>query len=277
MFARLLVGLDGSAGSDAALDAAIGLGRRFKTTILLAAITDIRLLEAPLYETAGPLWTEGVPAAPVAVDLRQALDERATRILDAATAKATEAGLASEPIRATGLVEDELLRLADQAEAIVVGRRGELHAETGTLGVVTSHIIKRSSRPVFVAGERPSSCERPLVAYDGGETSGHALELAARYAEALGLPLAVVHVADDAAVGDTLLAKAAAFLSSQRVTFETHRLSGNVAHAVSEFGLRYGADLLVAGAHGGRRRAWAIGSHAEKLLRITTIPVIIHR
>jgi nucleotide-binding universal stress UspA family protein len=277
MFARLLVGLDGSSGADAALDAAIGLGRHFKTTILLAAITDIHLLEAPLFETAGPMWTEGVPAAPVAMELRQALDERATRILDAAAAKVAEAGLASETIRATGLVEDELLRLGDRAEAIVVGRRGELHAETGSLGGVTSHIIKRSSRPVFVAGDRPSTCERPLVAYDGGETSDHALELAARYAEARGLPLAVVHAAADAEAGDALLAKAAAFLAGHRVTFETHRLSGDVAHAVSEFILRYGADLLVAGAHGGRRRSWAIGSHAEKLLRITAIPAIINR
>ena len=277
MFARLLVGLDGSSGSDAALDAAIGLGRRFQTTIVLAVITDIRLLEAPLYEAAGPMWTEGAPAASIAMDLRRVLDERATQILDAATAKVADAGLVSEPISVTGLVADELLRLADQADAIVVGRRGALHAETGTLGAVTSHIIKRSSRPVFVAGERPSSCERPLAAYDGGETSSHALELAARYAEALGLPLAVAHVTDDAAAGDTLLAKAAAFLSGHRVTFETHRLVGNVAHAIAEFVAGYGADLLVAGAHGGRRRSWALGSHADKLLRITTIPAIIHR
>ena len=80
MFTRLLVGLDGSRGADAALEAAISLARRFKTTIVLAAITDIRLLEAPLFETTGPLWTEGLPAAPIAVELRQTLEERATKI-----------------------------------------------------------------------------------------------------------------------------------------------------------------------------------------------------
>lgn len=277
MFTRLLVGLDGSPGADAALEAAIGLARRFKTTVVLAAITDIRLLEAPLFETAGPLWTEGVPAAPVAVELRQALDERASKILETATAKVAAAGLQSETVRAIGLVDEELVRLADQAEAIVVGRRGELHGETGTLGAVTGHIIKRSPKPVFVAGERPSACERPVVAYDGGETSSHALELAARYAEALGLSLAVVHVRDDAQAGDALLAKAAAFLSGHGAAFQTHRLTGDVTRAVTEFITRHGGDLLVAGAHGGRRRSWAIGSHAEKLLKATTVPVIIHR
>jgi nucleotide-binding universal stress UspA family protein len=277
MFTRLLVGLDGSPGADAALEAAISLARRFKTTIVAAAITDIRLLEAPLFETAGPLWTEGAPAAPMAVELRQALDERAAKILEVAGARVAEAGLPLETVRAIGLVDEELIRLADQAEAIVVGRRGELHGAPGSVGTVTSHIIKRSPKPVIVAGEQPSPCERPVVAYDGGETSGHALELAARYAEALGITLSVVHVNDDAAAGDALLAKASAFLSGERVAFETHRLGGEITRAVSAFLVEQRADLLVAGAHGGRRRSWTLGSHAEKLLRATTIPVIIHR
>jgi nucleotide-binding universal stress UspA family protein len=277
MFTRLLVGLDGSPGADAALEAAIGLGRRFKTTIVLAAITDIRLLEAPLFETTGPLWTEGVPAAPVAVELREALEERATKILEASAAKVSAAGLQSEALRAIGLVDEELVRLADQAEAIVVGRRGELHGDPGTIGAVTSHIIKRSPKPVFVAGDQASACQKPVVAYDGGETSTHALELAARYTEALGLPLAVVHVNDDATKGDALLAKAAAFLSGRGAAFETHRLPGDVARAVTKFLGEWGGDLLVAGAHGGRHHGWTIGSHAEKLLKATTVPVIIHR
>jgi nucleotide-binding universal stress UspA family protein len=277
MFARLLVGLDGSSGADAALDAAIGLARRFKTTIVLAAITDIRLLEGPLLDAAGALWTEGASAAPVTLELRAALEERVRLVLDVAVARVAEAGLASESVRATGLVDEELLRLADRAEALVVGRRGELHEAPGTLGAVTAHVIKRSPKPVFVAGDRPSTCQRPVVAYDGGETSSHALELAARYAEALELPLAVVHVSGDAQAGDALLAKATAYLSSRSVTFEAHRLEGDVAPAVAAFTARYAGDLLVAGAHGGRRRAWAVGSHAERLLRATTIPVLIHR
>jgi nucleotide-binding universal stress UspA family protein len=277
MFTRLLVGLDGSPGADAALEAALSLGRRFRTTIVVAAITDIRLLEAPLFETTGPLWTEGLPAAPIAAELREALDERAARILETATARVAEAGLTSEPVRAVGLADEELIRLADQAEAIVVGRRGELHGEPGTLGAVTVRIIKRSPKPVLVAGEQPSACERPVVALDGGETSNHALALAARYAEALGIPLTLVHVSDDAAAGEELLARAAASLAEKGVAARTHRLAGDVTKSVTGFLAEHGADLLIAGAHGGRRHAWAFGSHAEKLLRAASIPVIIHR
>jgi len=277
MFTRLLVGLDGSPGADAALEAALGLARRFKTTIVLAAITDIRLLEAPLYETTGPLWTEGLPAAPIAVELRQAMEERAARILEIATARVAQAGLPSEQVHAVGLADEELIRLTDRAEALVVGRRGELHGEPGTLGSVTVRIIKRCPKPVLVAGERPSACERPVVALDGGETSAHALELAARYAEALGIPLTVVHVSDDAAAGDALLAKAAAFLSEHGVATQTHCLAGDVTRSLTAFLAERGADLLIVGAHGGRRHSWAFGSHAEKLLRAAAVPIIVHR
>ena len=277
MFTRLLVGLDGSPGADAALEAALGLARRFKTTIVLAAITDIRLLEAPLFETTGPLWTEGLPAAPIAAELRQALEDRAARILETATARVAQAGLPCEPVRAVGLADEELIRLADRAEALVVGRRGELHGEPGTLGSVTIRIIKRCPKPVLVAGEKPSACERPVVALDGGETSLHALELAARYAETLRIPLTVVHVSDDPEAGDALLAKAAAFLSEHGVAHETHRLAGEVTRSLTGFLSQHGADLLIVGAHGGRRHSWAFGSHAEKLLRGAAIPVIVHR
>lgn len=276
MFTRLLVGLDGSAGAEAALTAAIGLARRFGSTLVLATVTDVRLLEAPVLDAADPLWTGALPAAPVAAQLGEVLSERADRLLGAGAERAKAEGLAVETARAVGLVEEELLRLSEQAEAIVVGRRGEVHGQPGELGGTTARIIRKSPKPVMVAGERPSACAKPVVAYDGGETSSKALALAARYAGAAQVPLIVVHVGE-AKESDALLAKAGAYLSAQGVAFETHRLTGPVASAVSELIAKSGADLLVAGAHGGKKRAWALGSHAEKLLRATTVPVIINR
>lgn len=277
MFTRLLVGLDGSAGADAALGAAIGLGRRFRSALTLVSVTDIRLLEAPLFETAGPLWTEGVPIAPPSGELRAALEERATGILAAGAERATAEGLAVERVHAVGLVDEELVRLGEKADAVVVGRRGEGHARAGTVGTVTAHLIKRCTKPVLVAGDQPSACESPVVAYDGREASTHALALAARFAEATGISLDVVHVSDKAEEGEALLSRAGAFLSSHGILFRTHRLEGDIGRAVGAFVEERGADLVVAGAHGGRRRSWAVGSQAERLIQLTTVPVIINR
>jgi nucleotide-binding universal stress UspA family protein len=61
------------------------------------------------------------------------------------------------------------------------------------------------------------------------------------------------------------------------VTVRTHALSGDIVDAVADWIARANADVLVAGAHGGRGTPWPLGSHAEKLIRATVVPVIIHR
>ena len=277
MFTRLVVGLDGSAGADAALNAAVALGQRERATIVLAAVTDIRLLEAPLFEAAGPLWTEGVPVAPVAADLREALDERARRYLTEGAAKVAAAGLSAETEHAVGIVDEELLRLTEEADAMVIGRRGELHTEPGKIGAVTAHIIKKSPKPVLVAGDRPSTFQRPVVAFDGGETSTSALEYSARFALERGLVLDVVHVHDEPVEAEANLERARALASRHGVAARTHALQGDIVAAVADWVARHDADLLVAGAHGGRSAPWPLGSHAEKLIRATVVPVMIHR
>ncbi len=277
MFTRLLVGLDGSAGADAALDAAIALGTRFHATIVLAAIADARILEAPLLGTSAGLWTEGLQMPTDVGPLNAALEQRCGRLLADAAARVAEADLALEEIRATGLVEEELLNLAGRAEALVVGRRGEMHREHGTVGAVTARVIRHAPCPVVVAGEQPSVFERPLVAWDGGETSEAALALAARYAEAGHLPLDVVHVGGQRE-GDAIAAKAEAFLAGTSVRHQVRRLEGDIVPTLTAYVLGSRADLLIVGAHGGRRRhGWPLGSRAEALLRATPVPVIVVR
>jgi nucleotide-binding universal stress UspA family protein len=267
MFTRLLVGLDGSAGADAALDAAI----------VLAAIADARLLEAPLLGTSAGLWTEGLQMPTDVGPLNAALAERCGRLLADAAARVAEADLPLEEIRATGLVEEELVKLAGRAEALVVGRRGEMHRGHGTVGAVTAKVIRHAPCPVVVAGEQPSVFERPLVAYDGGETSDAALALAARYVEAGHLPLDVVHVGG-AKDGGAAVAKAEAFLAGTSVHRQIRRLEGDIVPTLTAYALGSRADVLIVGAHGGRRRhGWPLGSRAEAVLRTTPIPVIVVR
>jgi nucleotide-binding universal stress UspA family protein len=277
MFARLLVGLDGSAGADAALDAAIALGTRFRATIVLAAIADARLLDATLLGSGAGLWTEGLQVPADVGPLGEALAQRCGRLLADAATRVSDADLPLEEVRATGLVEEELLKLAGRAEALVVGRRGEMHQGHGTVGAVTAKVIRHASCPVVVAGEQPSVFERPLVGYDGGETSEAALALAARYAEACHLPLDVVHVGAHRE-GEAVAAKAQAFLAGTSARHQVRRLEGDIVPTLTAYATGSRADALLVGAHGGRRRhGWPLGSRAEAVLRTTPIPVIVVR
>src|SRR4051812_16891426 len=114
MFATLLVGLDGSPGASSALDAAIALGRHFRSTIHLAAVVDVRVLEAPLIESAGSGWPSALSGASAAShDLGEVLSSRADRLLVDGAARVRAAGLEVHTARAVGLAEDELLELAE--------------------------------------------------------------------------------------------------------------------------------------------------------------------
>jgi nucleotide-binding universal stress UspA family protein len=277
MFTRLLVGLDGSPSAQQALEAALGLAARFRSTLVLAAITDLRMLEAPLYG-AGPIWSEGMPAAPAVAELGALMEERAGQTLAAATARAAAAGVSCETARAAGVVDEELLLLLEHADALVVGRRGELHAEPGTLGAVTAHVIRHAEKPILVAGDHVTAGARPVVAVDGGTTSGNALALAAQYAERAGAPLDVVHVADDAATARLVLDGATDFLRGRHLACIAQHLTGPIVETIAAHLAATGADLLFAGAHGGRqRRQLFVGSHAERLLKATPLPTFIVR
>jgi len=128
-----------------------------------------------------------------------------------------------------------------------------------------------------VAGDRPSTFQKPVVAFDGGETSTHALEFACRFAAERGLSLDIVHVGAEDADAEAMLASARAVAAPYGVPVRTHTLGGDIVGAVADWVARSGADLLVAGAHGGRGMPWPLGSHAEKLIRATVVPVLIHR
>jgi len=276
MFPRILVGLDGSPGADSALTTALGLAERFHSTLVLAAITDLRVLEAPLYGT-GSTWAEGMPVSPALAELEGVLGERAARLLADGATKCSDAGVPHETEQAAGIVDEELLRLAARADAMVVGRRGELHEAPGTVGAVTVHVIRRCDKPVIVAGDGPSACLRPVVAFDGGPTSTDALALAAGYAAETGVNLDVVHVSDDAANAAALLERASHYLGTRQVRCSTHHLGGEVARAVADHVAATRADVLLVGAHGRPRRRLLLGSQVERLLKATSVPTIVVR
>lgn len=242
MFARVVVGLDGSAASENALTTTIKLTKPFGATIVLAMI-----------------------------------NERHDEALTRAEQKVRAAGLAVETVLAQGQVPDMLLSLADDAEAIAIGRRGQ-GPGAGMVGEETGRILRRSPRPLLIGGDHASPCCALLVAYDGGETSSHALTLAARYAEVTDIIVEVVHVADPVNPGEELLAKAGAFLSGRGVEYATHLLKGDPVPAIIAHAVARGADVLLAGAHSGRRRrSWSIGGVAEQLVRASHLPSIIAR
>jgi nucleotide-binding universal stress UspA family protein len=244
VFTRLLIGLDGSPRADQALEQAILLGHRFGSTLVVATVRDA--------------------------------DDDDPGLLDRAAERVTATGLNVEAEARTGDPDVELAALAKGVDAVLVGRRGRGTGE-GALGPTVASLVRIAERCVVVCGSAPSPMNACAVAYDGGDTSRRALELAARFASVGDGTVHLIHAAKTRREGLQVVGAAEALLSLQGVRFVTHVEMGKPGEVVAAVVRSAGADCLFAGAHVPRShdRPSQVISHAEEILRHTDLPVIV--
>ena len=245
MFTRLLVGLDGSPRADAALEQAVVLGERFHSTVLVAHVRT-------------PGGTDG------------------TEMLDRARERLLAAELQVELVEESGEPDAVLAALAQEADAVLLGRHGK--TKTKALGPTVTSVIRHAGRCVIACAGSPSPMRSCAVAYDGGETSQRALELAVRFASVANSTVHVIHAADDREAGLKVLGAAEAVLSMQRIPFASHVEPGSPGEVIARVIKRIGCDSLFAGAHmepRAGRTSIASVSHAEEILLRTDIPVVV--
>lgn len=143
---------------------------------------------------------------------------------------------------------------------------------------------------------------RILVPVDGSPTSSAGLEAAMGLARLTGARLQLIHVVDElpfvmsvegsgAMSGDVLallresgervLAEARQRVEHEGIGVETllfDSLDGRLADRVAEQTKAWDADLIVLGTHGRRgMRRMLLGSDAEEILRMSTVPVLLVR
>ncbi len=275
MFTSILIGLDGSVQAQVALAQGILVGQRFRARLVLLHVapmpgdTGEMALGAPWME-----WTRSdLPST------RGALVEAAHAMLEDAAGAARRAGLEVQTEFRMGRTVDILREMAEQVGVVVMGRRGTkgemAAAGDDPLGPDTRELVRRSNRPVLVAGAMPTSMDRVLIAYDGSTNSEAALAFGSRFAGITGAHLDVLHVNPDAEAGRKWLARASGALSVAQVDFDTHLIEGDLQSAIPETIARLGSNALFVGAHR-EESGWLIPSHTEVILRATDIPVLVH-
>lgn len=244
MFTRLLIGLDGSPRADQALEQAILLGHRFGATLVVTTVQE---------EGAGD-----------------------PGLLERAAERVSAAGLKVEAEPRTGEPDLALAELAKGVDAVLVGRRGSATGGSA-LGPTVASLIRIAERCVVVCGSVPSPMNACAVAFDDGETSRRALELAARFAGVGDSTVHLIHAAKSQGEGLKVVGAAEALLSLQGVHFVTHVELGKPGEVVAAVVRRVGADCLFAGAHVPRTgdRPSVVVSHAEEILRRTDLPVVV--
>lgn len=189
----IVVGVDGSEGAALAVE---------------WAAEHARLVRRPLalvhgWDTVPSIWLDQVGVDHVA--LQAEIETAARQLVAAAAARVAE--LAPE-VEVVEVVRHEdaralLTGLAAHAETTVVGSRGRGPLKALLLGSVSSAVARHAHGTVVVVrpgGPRPGEGTGVLVAVDGEEGCGPAVEAAFASASLRGLPLTVLHCAYDARV-----------------------------------------------------------------------------
>lgn len=285
MYERLLVGLDDSQASKAAMIEAANWVKRHggKVVLVYAVYFD----------------SEEFGIAPTQLDNRLKHGEKVC--VESKEMITSEFGIEVNSILCEGEPPEVILNMATErkADLIVLGTYGRKGLNRLLMGSVTSHVIVNSPIDVLVIKKECSDCTGTyrsiLVSYDGSEHSKHALDRACKLSQLDNGEVTILYVIPryEEMVGfmRTESIKKSLFQEAQKVVDSAKELAsqngvsvrteikeGYAADRILETAAALKNDLIVMGSYGWRGVNKAImGSTTERVLIDATCPVLAVR
>jgi nucleotide-binding universal stress UspA family protein len=244
---RIVVALDASRHSLAALAAASELAEALQAELVGLFVEDINLLSL-----AGlPFAREVRYLSGVDRPLDGPSMERELRI-QAEQARQTLAGVAGRrQLRwafrvVRGQVTAELLTAAQEADLLALGRASGASTRRVRLGATAREVVAQARRPVVLLQQGHAVCQPVQLAYDGSPAARRAVATASRIASMTGGQLTVMVIADAPAVAQRLEEEIDGRLQAQQIKGHYRQLvnpsAAGLAHALSTAG---GGTLII--------------------------------
>jgi nucleotide-binding universal stress UspA family protein len=273
---RILVALDASAHSLAAVEAAADLAAAMQAEMEGLFVEDINLIRL----ASLPCTREVRHTASLAsLDLQQmerALKAQAAEARQALAAAARRAHVQWSFHVARGRVAHEVLAAAAAADLVTLGKLGRSRSPQARLGSTVLRVLAGAPVALLLVEQwrvRAHGLRPVLVVYDGSEGAGRALQAAVRLAEASGVSLTVLLLADDSdAIRDLKLAVAHS-LEGRSIEVRWQALVSAEGHSLLQVIQSDDAALLVLSLSSPRLPRATVG----KLLDHISNPVLLIR
>lgn len=278
MIKNILVALDGSEHSHAAVEHALWLAERFGASLTGLHVIDIVSIEGSfLHDISGSLGFE--PYLDFSSKMREVLQERGRTMLTEFTERCAEVQVRAETAMELGVIANEICERARTADVVVIGHRGiNEKFSSGLLGSTAESVTRKCPKPVLVCPMHWGGIARPMLAYDGSPRSASAMQAAAEFCVSVKLPLAVVHVAKDETSGNKVIEEARRYLASYQIETTFSCVTGTAPEKIVQTIRERQHDLLFIGAYGHSRIIeMVLGSTTEYVLRNAACPVFLNR
>ncbi len=201
-------------------------------------------------------------------------------MLEAARERVKHAGVAMPALqqRHDGLTES-LIALEDNIRVLVLGVRGEEHEQDNHhLGAHLESSIRALHRPIMVVNGDFKEPANIMLAYDGSEASGKALNMLIDSPLFSNLPLHLVTVGESAANANLLQSAACQKLQAAGHNVTAATLEGKPSDVLFRYQAEHDIDLTLMGAFSHTRlRELVLGSLTAKMLLRASRPLLLLR
>ncbi len=233
---RILVALDASSHSLAALQAAADLAHRLQCELIGMHVEDPRLLRLARSPFARAIARPS--GRRVSLDgggMERQLRAQAARIRDRFSSQAKRAQIGGSFEVRRGEVAPTLLAAASQVDLVVVGRAGSSLVSNGRLGSVAREVLSKAPSLTLVVTSGTRLQPPIVVVFDATPMARKALLIAASLVDQRGGLLEVLYGGlDEAEVGDALRRRVVDMLAPRGQLFRHRRLVEPTASAVMQ-------------------------------------------
>lgn len=276
MIKHILVAVDGSASSDAAMTYGTYLAKKLNATVHIQHVIDVIFLENPfLHDLSGAMGFE--PFMDFSGKVGTILRQRGTQILADAEKRCKQDGIAHTTYLDTGIVTKEICEREKLVDLVVIGQRGiNSQFDRKILGSTTEGLTRRTTKPLLISPVEFAEIKKILLAYDGSSGAKKAMEFAAGFCKDMDLPLSIITINKDEKTAAAVLDSVKSYLEPYRITFDTMIRTGSTEQVLKDLLDGGGYDLLIMGAHGHSKIIeLVLGSTTEYVIRNTKKPVIV--
>lgn len=276
MLRSILVGLDGFACSDSAVDLGIEWAKRLNALVIGLGIVDEPGIRRPeLVSIGGGSFKQERDAS-----LLEEARDRIAQCLDRFVQRCEAADVAHHHLKDVGTAYEEILRESQRYDVILLGRQtqfrpGVEQASDHTLRLVLRHA---PTRPVVSVPEHPEAGSGVLIAYDGRREADLALQAFCTSGLDFGEEVHVLCMNADANRASRCAHHAAEFLQLHGIHANARPMKPlqSVAKGILEQVRQRNVRLLVMGAYGrSMMREFLLGSTTATVLHDCPVPAFL--